>query len=513
MTDDARERRGPGHPDLLVITALRTEYAALAGQVPGARLERCGMGPVRVREWLAGAARLQPGAVVVAGVAGGLDPSLRPGDVVVATEVRGTHGRTVLRAGAPLVAALRAMGLRVRSGPILSRDHVVGGRDERDALAATGALAVDMESAEIIRAYAGRNIPLVVVRVIVDTAASPVLRPATISAGAKALHTLRRVGPVLAQWAELAGPRQVVLAAPRSFCAGVERAIDIVELALQRYPHPVYVRRQIVHNAHVVRDLESRGTVFVDELDDVPNDTTVVFSAHGVAPAVRTEAARRGLNVIDATCPLVAKVHAEARRFAARGDTVLLIGHAGHDETEGTLGEVPGRITLVQDAAEAEHVQAEDPDHVSFLMQTTLAADDAAETVEVLRRRFPLIESSATDDICYATTNRQGAVKAIAGESDVVLVLGSRNSSNSLRLVEVAERAGVPAHLVDDATEIKPEWLLDVSRVGITAGASAPPHLVDEVIGTVQALGPVEVTERVHTTEEIEFTLPKGVSQ
>jgi 4-hydroxy-3-methylbut-2-enyl diphosphate reductase len=303
----------------------------------------------------------------------------------------------------------------------------------------------------------------------------------------------------------------VVLAAPRSFCAGVERAIDIVELALQRYPRPVYVRRQIVHNAHVVADLQRQGAVFVDELSEVPDGTTVVFSAHGVAPAVREEAAQRGLNVIDATCPLVAKVHSEARRFAGRGDTVFLIGHDGHDETEGTLGEVPGRIKLVQSAEEAEQVSAQDPEHVSFLMQTTLAVDDAADTVEVLRRRFPLIESSATDDICYATTNRQQAVRAIADESDLVIVLGSSNSSNSLRLVEVAQRSGARAQLVDDATEIRPEWLTGVTTIGITAGASAPPHLVDEVIGTLRALGPVDLVERVVTTEDIKFTLPKGV--
>lgn len=497
---------------LLVVTALRSEYAALAGRVPGARLERCGMGGARVREWLAGAGELRPTAVVVAGVAAGLDPSLRPGDVVVASEVRGPQGRAVLRAGAPLVAELRRLGLRVRSGPVLTRDTLVGGPDEREALARSGALAVDMESAELVRGLAGRSIPVAVVRVIVDTATVPLMRPATLWAGTKALATLRRLGPVLPRWAELAGPRHVVLAAPRSFCAGVERAIDIVEAALQRYPHPVYVRRQIVHNAHVVRDLERQGAVFVDELDEVPDDTTVVFSAHGVAPAVRDEAGRRGLNVIDATCPLVAKVHAEARRFAGRGDTVLLIGHDGHDETEGTLGEVPGRIRLVQDPAEAATVEVADPGRVAFLMQTTLAVDDAADTVAVLRRRFPLIESSATDDICYATTNRQEAVKAIVAETDVMVVLGSRNSSNSLRLVEVAERAGVTAHLIDDATELEPEWLAGAARVGITAGASAPPHLVDEVIGTLQAFGPVEVVERVHTKEEIVFTLPKGVS-
>jgi len=499
--------------DLLVVTALRSERIAITRRLPGARLARCGMGPARALEWLADFGGGRPDAVAIAGVAGGLDPALRPGDVVVATEVRGPRGRTVLRGGAPLVAALRGLGLRVRSGPILTHDHVVGGADEREELARTGALAVDMESADIASAFAHRNVPVAVVRVIVDTAATPLLRPATLVSGVRALRVLRRLGPALSEWAELASPRRVVLAAPRSFCAGVERAIDIVELALQRYPHPVYVRRQIVHNAHVVRDLETHGAVFVDELDEVPDDTTVVFSAHGVAPAVREEAARRNLNVIDATCPLVAKVHTEARRFSGRGDTVLLIGHDGHDETEGTLGEVPGRIKLIQNPDDAARVEVPDPGRVAYLMQTTLAIDDASETVDVLRKRFPLIGSSATDDICYATTNRQQAVKAIAQDADVVLVLGSPNSSNSLRLAEVARRAGTDAHLIDDATEIKPEWLTGSTRIGITAGASAPPHLVDEVIGTLQALGPIEVDERIHTTEEIEFTLPKGVTR
>jgi 4-hydroxy-3-methylbut-2-en-1-yl diphosphate reductase len=495
---------------LVVVTALRAEYTALAGRVPDAKLVRCGMGPERVDAWLPRLEALAPGAVIVAGVAGGLDPSLRAGDVLVATEVRDEHGRTLLRGSAPLAAELRRMGLRVHTGPMVSCDHVVGGATDRAKLAATGALAVDMESARIVRATTG--VPTAVVRVIVDTAFSPVARLATIPAGARALHVLRKAGPAFRAWADTIGPRQVLLAGPRSFCAGVERAIDIVEMALQRYGHPVYVRRQIVHNARVVADLQQQGAVFVDELDQVPDGTTVVFSAHGVAPAVREEAARRDLNVIDATCPLVAKVHAEAKRFVGRGDTVVLIGHAGHDETEGTLGEAPGRIALVETPADVDQVVAEDPGRISFLMQTTLAVDDAAETVEALRRRFPLIESSATDDICYATTNRQQAVRAIAEESDVVIVVGSANSSNSLRLVEVVQRAGVPAHLVDDATEILPEWLAGVRRIGITAGASAPPHLVDEVVGTLRALGPVEVVERTVAREDVVFTLPKGVA-
>jgi 4-hydroxy-3-methylbut-2-enyl diphosphate reductase len=508
--------------DLVVVTALRSEYEALRGRVPGARLERCGMGPARVSSWLPRLAALDPAAVVVAGVAGGLDPALRPGDIVVASEVRDHMGRAMLRETAPLVAELRRMGLRVHTGPVVSRDHVVSSRADRERLFATGALAVDMESAAIVRAMHGETgshvidaanpRPVAVVRVVVDTAASPLMRPATITNGAQALWTLRRTAPALRRWADLARPRRVVLAAPRSFCAGVERAIDIVEAALQRYPRPIYVRRQIVHNAHVVRDLEGQGAVFVDELDEVPDGTTLVFSAHGVSPAVRAEAARRDLTVIDATCPLVAKVHAEARRFVNRGDTVLLIGHDNHDETEGTLGEAPGQIMLVESPADAERVVAADPEHVSFLMQTTLAVDDAAATVDVLRRRFPLIESSATDDICYATTNRQQAVQAIAGGADVVIVLGSVNSSNSLRLAEVATRAGATAHLVDDANELLPEWLTDATTIGLTAGASAPPHLVDEVIGTLRALGPLEVIEQKVADEKITFTLPKEVT-
>lgn len=508
---DGSEQAATG--GLLVVAALRSEYASLSGRVPAATLQRCGMGPEAAQSWADRLTALRPSTLAIAGLAGGLDPSLRPGDVVVADEVRDEHGRITLRAAMPLAAELRRMGLRVRTGPAVTRDHIVSGR-EREVLARTGALVVDMESAAIVRAAESSlgALPIAVVRVVVDTAWTPLMRLATVPAGARALLILRQLGPALARWAELAAPRTVVLAAPRSFCAGVERAIDIVEEALRRYPHPVYVRRQIVHNAHVVADLQQQGAIFVDELNEVPDGAAVVFSAHGVAPAVRAEADDRGLTVVDATCPLVTKVHAEARRFAARGDTVLLVGHDGHDETEGTLGEVPGKIILVQNPEEAEHVQAEDPDKVSFLMQTTLAVDEAAEVVEVLRRRFPLIASSPTDDICYATTNRQQAVRAIADESDVVIVVGSKNSSNSLRLVEVAARAGATAYRVDDATEILPDWIVNARTVGVTAGASAPPHLVDEVIATLRALGPIEVRERVVTREDIKFTLPKEIA-
>jgi 4-hydroxy-3-methylbut-2-enyl diphosphate reductase len=284
-------------------------------------------------------------------------------------------------------------------------------------------------------------------------------------------------------------------------------------VALQRYSHPIYVRRQIVHNAHVVADLERQGAVFVEELDEVPDGTTVVFSAHGVAPAVREEAARRELNVIDATCPLVTKVHSEAKRFVGRGDTVFLIGHAGHDEVEGTLGEAPGRITLVQTTADAQTVEVPDPDRVAYTLQTTLAMDDAAEIVDVLRQRFPGIESSPTDDICYATTNRQRAVAAIGADCDVLLVIGSANSSNSMRLIEVANRLGTPAYLVDDVTQVLPEWLENAHTVGISAGASAPPRLVDEMVATLRALGPVDVQERSVAVEDLTFAMPRGVAE
>ncbi|GAB3456252.1 4-hydroxy-3-methylbut-2-enyl diphosphate reductase [Actinophytocola sediminis] len=303
-------------------------------------------------------------------------------------------------------------------------------------------------------------------------------------------------------------PHQVLLASPRSFCAGVERAIEIVEHALVKRGAPVYVRRQIVHNTHVVADLERRGAVFVEELAEVPTGATVVFSAHGVSPAVRAEGERRGLDVIDATCPLVTKVHTEARRFAARGDTVLLIGHAGHEEVDGTLGEAPEHMILVQDVAAANTVVVPDPERLSYLTQTTLAVDETSAIIAVLRQRFPTLRGPASDDICYATTNRQDALASVARDADLVLVVGSANSSNSVRLVELARRGGTPAYLVDDASAIRPEWMAGVRVVGLTAGASAPPRLVDEVIA---ALGAVEVVEHVAATETVHFTLPLAV--
>jgi 4-hydroxy-3-methylbut-2-enyl diphosphate reductase len=307
--------------------------------------------------------------------------------------------------------------------------------------------------------------------------------------------------------------RTILLASPRSFCAGVERAIEVVEQLLAHRPGPIYVRKQIVHNTHVVADLERRGAVFVDELDGVPDGATVVFSAHGVSPAVRNEADRRGLDVVDATCPLVTKVHAEARRYAARGDTVVLIGHAGHEEVEGTMGEALEQTVLVETVEDVAALQVDDPSKVSYLTQTTLAVDETTAVLDALRNKFRGLRGPESADICYATTNRQEALAAIADEADLVLVVGSTNSSNSKRLVELAQKRGTAAYLIDDAGDIRGEWLDGVRVVGLTAGASAPPRLVDEVVELLGQLGPVEVIERELTQETIHFTLPSAVRQ
>jgi 4-hydroxy-3-methylbut-2-enyl diphosphate reductase len=303
----------------------------------------------------------------------------------------------------------------------------------------------------------------------------------------------------------------VLLAAPRSFCAGVERAIEVVERALGQTDGPVYVRKQIVHNTHVVAELESRGAVFVDELDEVPAGATVVFSAHGVSPAVRTAADEAGLTVIDATCPLVTKVHVEARRYATRGDTVVLIGHAGHEEVEGTLGEAPDSTVLVESAADVAALRVPDPRRVSYLTQTTLAVDETTEIIAALRARFPELRGPESADICYATTNRQDALHSIAATADLVLVVGSANSSNSQRLVELATRQGIPAHLIDSPADIRPGWLSTADTIGLTAGASAPPHLVTAVLTALSGLGPLATTEHEVTRETVHFGLPVAV--
>ena len=313
--------------------------------------------------------------------------------------------------------------------------------------------------------------------------------------------------PVLAP--EDAGARSVLLAAPRGYCAGVDRAVITVEKALDLYGAPVYVRKQIVHNKHVVSTLEARGAVFVEELDEVPAGSTVVFSAHGVSPMVHDQAASRGLKTIDATCPLVTKVHHEARRFAAEDYDILLIGHAGHEEVEGTAGEAPAHITLVETAADVAALEVRDPSRVAWLSQTTLSVDETLTVVDALRERFPLLLDPPSDDICYATQNRQVAVKEIAQEADLVLVVGSANSSNSVRLVEVALEAGAAAaHRVDDASEIDERWLDGVRTVSVTSGASVPEDLVDGVLQYLAERGYPDA-RAVRTAEEsLIFALP-----
>ena len=305
---------------------------------------------------------------------------------------------------------------------------------------------------------------------------------------------------------------KVLIAAPRGFCAGVDRAIRIVELALQKYDAPVFVRHEIVHNRYVVDSLKAKGAVFVESLDQVPDGVPVVFSAHGVPKAVPAKAEMRGLDYIDATCPLVSKVHRQAERAHAMGRHIVFVGHAGHPEVIGTLGQLPeGAMTLVESVDDVAALSPPDPDMLSFLTQTTLSVDDTRDIIAALQHRFPAITGPRGEDICYATSNRQDAVKAIAGECDRMIVIGAPNSSNSLRLVEVAERLGTPAHLVQRGTDIDPAWLADIGTLGITAGASAPETLVREVIDAVAAVRPIVEDVVVTAEENMVFKLPRGL--
>jgi 4-hydroxy-3-methylbut-2-enyl diphosphate reductase len=302
--------------------------------------------------------------------------------------------------------------------------------------------------------------------------------------------------------------RKVLLASPRGYCAGVERAVETVEKALDLYGPPVYVRKQIVHNLHVVRDLEARGAVFVDEETDVPEGETVVFSAHGVAPSVHANAEARKLNTIDATCPLVTKVHVQAKRYAADGYTVLLVGHAGHEEVVGTMGEAPDAIVLVESVDDVDRLDFPAGSRLAYVTQTTLSVDETAEIITALRRRYPDVHAPKKEDICYATSNRQWAVKEMLGEIQLLLVIGSRNSSNSNRLVEVARANGVASYLIDDETEIDEAWVEDVEVVGVTSGASAPEKLVERVCDWFRLRGVSEIEPYRLVDEDVEFRLP-----
>jgi 4-hydroxy-3-methylbut-2-enyl diphosphate reductase len=305
---------------------------------------------------------------------------------------------------------------------------------------------------------------------------------------------------------------KLLLAAPRGYCAGVDRAVQTVERALELHGAPVYVRKEIVHNKHVVEQLRERGAVFVDELaDEIPEGAITVFSAHGVSPAVHADAASRGLQTIDATCPLVTKVHREVVKFAGEGYTIVLIGHAGHEEVEGTMGEAPEHTVLVETEADVDALELDDPDRVAYVSQTTLSVDETTAIIARLRERFPNITGPRTDDICYATTNRQSAVKAMAGQCDLVLVIGSQNSSNSQRLVEVARDHGAEAHLIDNAGQVDETWLADKRVVGISSGASAPEELVERLVAFFRDRGVQDVSEFQVVQEDVRFMLPKPI--
>ena len=537
-------------PRLLVLAPLRVEAMALGPRATSRvgpatlEIERIGMGLTKARDaahrlratglsttgpraalaktvapWAAGARAAAPvapaaaappyAAVAVAGLGGGLGDDLVPGELVVADRLIDAEGTEVARlASAPLLSAeLRRLGLRARTGTIVSTDHIVTG-DERAALAALGATAVDMESTAV--AAQGWGMPLAVLRAISDTPGQELFSPAGARGAWAGLRALRASRHALANWAAAVGQREILLAEPRSFCAGVRRAIETVERALDRYGAPVYVRRQIVHNAHVVSQLEEAGAIFVEELAEVPDGSCVVFSAHGVGTAVHEEAAARQMFTIDATCPLVSKVHNEARRFAGSGRQLVLIGHAGHDEVEGTLGTVPG-TALVSSADDVTVIDLDPSRPTAFITQTTLATDEVAGVITALGERFSDLARPAASDICYATQNRQEAVRQMAPDCDVVLVVGSPNSSNSNRLVEVARRCGTSAHLVDSKLDLRLSWLVGARRVGVTAGASAPEELVREVVDCVAALGSASVEERSTGNEHVSFPLPMEV--
>jgi 4-hydroxy-3-methylbut-2-enyl diphosphate reductase len=519
----AVERDPEGRTSLLLVAPLRIEARAVSVGGPGTRVARCGAGPVRAANTARTLAASPSGsagladtataatAVAVTGVAGGLVAGLTPGTVIVADRVLDEQGHQIgpdLTSAPLLAAGLRRHGLDARVGPVVSTDHLVKTTDERDRLAALGALAVDMESAAVVAQDWHR--PLAVVRAVADTRDREVRSPATISGGLRALRSLRASVPVLEQWAAAASPRTVLLAGPRSFCAGVERAIETVVRALDRFGAPVYVRRQIVHNHHVVTDLEGRGAVFVHELDEVPDGATVVYSAHGVGRAVREAAKAKHLHVVDATCPLVAKVHHEVRRFRDRGFEVVMVGHAGHDETEGTLDEIDG-ITLIETEEDVIDLVVDDPDHLAYVTQTTLSGDDVASVLGPLTDRFPAVVGPHAADICYATQNRQDAVRAMASECDLVLVIGSANSSNSARLVEVASRSGSRAELIEDESALHLDWLRGAATIGLTAGASAPPALIERVTASLAGLGSLSIEERTLRAEHVNFPLPMEV--
>ena len=489
--------------DLQVLAPLRIESFAYGGAdtVIGAGRDRAQRSGAKL------AARLDElTAVALVGVAGALAPQLVPGDLIVASELRSTESTTSrnLPGAALLGAEFKRSRFAVHTGPLMTSPKYVLA-NERETLAASGALAVDMESSWVMD-YLPNN-PLAVVRSISDTADH-----GPIYGGLRALGSLSAARGPLERWARACGEHEIILASPRSFCAGVERAIEIVERAIIQFGAPVYVRRQIVHNLHVVRRLERKGAIFVEEISEVPDGAVVVLAAHGVSPEVRRQTTdRSSLNVIDATCPLVAKVHTEARRYAAQEFNIVLIGHAEHEEVEGTYGEAPERIHIVASLADVARLDFASDHPIAYLTQTTLATDETAEIVSALRDRYPDIAAPSSNDICYATQNRQDAVRSIAHRCDLMFVVGSRNSSNTARLVEVAEREGCRTELIEDVSQLELGWLSGVRSIGVTAGASAPDALVHDVVGAISSLGPVHLHEEIIVQETVHFALPTKV--
>lgn len=498
--------------ELLFLGPMGIETRALRAGAPQADVRATGVGPRRARRAAARLASHPAAGVALAGFGGALSPELEPGDLVVASELWSRNGQVIAECpGAPVIAGLlRRRGVRAHVGPVVSVGRPAVGA-ARATLAEGGALVVDMESAWLAPVAADR--PFVVVRAVLDTPACELWSPLALGrALAPAWRSLRAAASVLADdWGPAIRPRELVRAAPRASCAGVERAIEVVERVLDRYGPPVYMRKQIVHNHHVVDELERRGAICVEELDEVPAGATVVFSAHGVSPEVREEAGRRQLNVVDATCPLVSKVHGEARRFADAGYTIVLVGHQGHDEVEGTTGEVPDKISVIASGEEVDQLNVPDPSRLAYLTQTTLAVDETRGIVERLRERFPEVVGPRSDDICYATQNRQDAVKALAASCELILVVGSANSSNSNRLVEVSADHGCRARLLDDESQLDPSWLADVGRVGVSAGASTPERIVRRIERALTVLGPIEARTQAVADETVRFALPREV--
>jgi 4-hydroxy-3-methylbut-2-enyl diphosphate reductase len=494
---------------LVVLAPIPLDARAARAGSAEAHVVHSGIGSRLSRRAAERALRAPGAAVAVTGVCMAIDQTLEAGDLVLASEIRYPDGTVPIPAAGILAGALRRAGIQVRVGPIVSNPHGIALlRSRRARLRESGAIAADTGSGWLANGAGGR--PFAVLRAVVRSGSHQLGRPLVAAAsGARAHRALADATWVLDRWAHTVAQRRIVLAAPRASCAGVERAIEVVERALEQHGAPVFVRRQIVHNRHVVAELEERGAVFVQELDEVPEGATTVLSAHGVAPSVRAIAGERQLDLIDATCPLVGKVHREARQFVDAGYTIVLVGHAGHDEVEGTLGHAPDRIKLVASVEEAERVEVDDPARVAYLTQTTLAVDETRAVIEVLERRFPGLVGPRSDDICYATQNRQDAVRGIAAECDTVLVVGSRNSSNSNRLVEVVRRQGTPAYLIDDEEDIELSWLDGASTVGLAAGASAPERLVQRVLTALAGLGPLEVEERSVARETVRFGLPR----